>query len=180
MFHALLLLRGKSRALLFIPIPATPSSTARITARLGTAARLRAISPARSLPPVLALARSSSRAHCAARRGGSGLAGIYTCTRDIIAASSRHAALVRSGSPRALLPSSRGRRRERKKRERRRAVGEKGRDLRREKEVFQLVSDLPREIFSTAKIVGKSRSTVINQPRINCNRRSIATASCAR
>lgn len=60
------------------------------------------------------LARSCS---CAARRGGSGPRWIYTCTRDIIAASSRHAALVRSGSPRALLPSFCGRGRERKKRD---------------------------------------------------------------
>jgi len=56
---------------------------------------------------------------------------IYTCTRDIIAASSRHAALVRTGSPRALLPSSCGRRRERKKRD---AVAtERERETRRKK-----------------------------------------------
>lgn len=80
-----------------------------IRRHLRRSAQLSSLAPRRS--------RSlSSRAHCAAAPRRERTRWIYTCTRDIIAASSRHAALVRNGPPRTLLPSSCGRGKERKKR----------------------------------------------------------------
>lgn len=138
-------------------------------AQLGSAHNL-TISSTRSLLLGLlsrSLSSDSSRAHCAsrvARRAAprrERTRWIYTCTRDIIAASSRHAALVRSGSPRALLPSSYGRRRERKKRD--------GSSQEERHKYFKLISAKS----STAKIVERTRSTISHHGLIT--RRSIAT-----
>ncbi|XP_018344169.1 PREDICTED: uncharacterized protein LOC108749737 [Trachymyrmex septentrionalis] len=106
-----LLLRGKF----------TPHSTRHLqrSARLCSAIS-QSVQLARSLSLSLALLGLLARALRDARRATprrERTRWIYTCTRDIIAASSRHAALVRNGSPRALLPSSCSRRRERKKRD---------------------------------------------------------------
>jgi len=134
-------------------------------ARLGSAHNL-TISSTRSL--LVALTYSdSSRAHCAsrvARRAAprrERTRWIYTCTRDIIAASSRHAALVRSGSPRALLPSSYSRRRERKKRD--------GSSQEERHKYFKLIFAKS----STVKIVERTRSTISHHGLIT--RRLIAT-----